>query len=328
MIPPTVTVADRALQVRRAWPSREGVTLELRDGPHIVPARLVAGEVMVGRPGEDPRLVDLAALARRGTVVSHRAGRRAVVRAADGSRFTKVVRRGRAASVLGAITRAEPFGRAFAMPAVLDSTDASVTFAAAPGLPLHQLGAELPPLEWEVIWATFARQWRTAVTCGPLPAEVHDAEAEAAVVCRWADQVTWLDEDLTRLADRAVGPLLSGPADPCVPTHRDLHDKQLLWDPAHGLWLLDVDTVCAAEPALDLGNLRAHATLRELQGLWSPVHAAVVRRTADGLAELAGVDAGRLRAYERSAELRLGCVYAFRPAWTSVAARLRRLADT
>lgn len=97
--------------------------------------------------------------------------------------------------------------------------------------------------------------------------------------------------------------------------HRDLHDKQIMWDPIAGPGLLDVDTACLGERALDLGNLRAHARWRTAQGLWTPAESAVVIDEIARVASVTGIDPARVSAYERATLIRLACVYAFRPPW-------------
>lgn len=99
--------------------------------------------------------------------------------------------------------------------------------------------------------------------------------------------------------------------------HRDLHDKQIMWDPVSGPGLLDVDTACRGERALDLGNLRAHARWRIEQGLWTSAEAAVVIDEIARVASAVGIDPARVSAYEQATLIRLACVYAFRPAWSN-----------
>src|SRR5699024_11859136 len=88
----------------------------------------------------------------------------------------------------------------------------------------------------------------------------------------------------------------AAPADPAR-VHRDLHDKQVLWQPDAPPGLLDVDTATLGDPALDVANLRAHATWRELQGLWSAEQSAVVREEVDRTALRLGIPPRELAAY-------------------------------
>lgn len=95
-----------------------------------------------------------------------------------------------------------------------------------------------------------------------------------------------------------------------------------MWDPVAGPGLLDVDTACLGERALDLGNLRAHARWRTEQGLWTPAEAAVVIDEIARVASAIGIDPGRVSVYERATLIRLACVYAFRPRWSDRTAAL------
>ena len=83
-----------------------------------------------------------------------------------------------------------------------------------------------------------------------------------------------------------------------------------------GPGLLDVDTACLGERALDLGNLRAHARWRTEQGLWTPAEAAAVINEIARVASVAGIEPGRVSVFERATLIRLACVYAFRPRWS------------
>lgn len=78
--------------------------------------------------------------------------------------------------------------------------------------------------------------------------------------------------------------------------------------------MLDIDTLCVGEAALDLANVLVHLHLRGLQGL-VPAAAAAQAAAAllDGYRPPAPVVA-RLDAYADAARPRLACVYGFRPA--------------
>ncbi len=123
--------------------------------------------------------------------------------------------------------------------------------------------------------------------------------------------------------------LIPGAAVELVPCHRDLHDRQFLFgagDPA----LLDFDSLCLSDCAVDPANLLAHLALRRLQGL-SDADAAGVRACSEALIEGLGRQNDRpffqrLRFYEATTLLRLASVYAMRPRWKSVCPDLVRLA--
>ncbi|GAA1641044.1 MULTISPECIES: hypothetical protein [Brevibacterium] len=282
--------------------------------------------------GTDPDLPGLARLldgptASGNRLVSHRPGRRAVVALADGT-FAKCVRHGKAAAILAGQDRALAFTAGFTLPRVLDADDATVHLSRVPGVELHDPRAL--GVNWERAWTDCLGAWdRADARALPDSTPTHTAGDEAGVLDEWRDRSDGLlgglasrldpllDEVTARLRDSA-GTLRWGPV------HRDLHDKQLMWDAVEGPGLLDVDTACRGERELDLGNLSAHATWRRAQGIWSPAEAEAVTRAIAGVTSAGGYDRSRLRLYERASLLRLVCVYAFRPRW---AARTGALLD-
>lgn len=326
VLPPESVDLDGAVwHVARAWTSGDGrMSVELRRGQAVRAGHWDGARLEVLPPNADPRLPALAAvLARRGpagTVVSHRAGRRAVVRGADGV-FHKVVRPGRASGVLAGVAQAAAFDGPFRTPAVLDHDPSVVTFAALPGRSLHD-AAGWSPTDWRHAWHDVLTAWTRGVSHGVRMAgrPVHDAAAEAGVLRDWVRRAEPYGSPAPGWAEaceRAVSRLLDlGPADGGpVPIHRDLHDKQLLWDAASGPGLLDADTACAGDPGVDLGNLRAHARWRHVQGLWTAEQSAVVLARIEAAASEVGCSPRRLAVFAEAARLRLSCVYALRPRW-------------
>lgn len=328
-LPPATLVVDgRPLPVTRAWPDSGGARLAVEldddgarragflhaDGPELLPS------------GRDPKLKALVRLAATGDVVSHRPGRRAVVRVDD--RFVKIVRRGRADGILRGIEHAAAFDGPFRTPAVLDHDESTVVFAALPGIGLHD-PAPFSLRRWRQAWEAVCAAWVKGSSVAPdAQTPVHDAEAEAGVLTGWVDRVApWLDDAETsrETAERMAARLRRLSERELAPAHRDLHDKQLLAgeDGETAPGLLDVDTACRADPALDLGNLRAHATLRRRQGIWDAEQSRTVAEAVTDAAARRGVPTEVLRTYELAALLRLGCVYAVRPRHTAVAAALR-----
>lgn len=280
----------------------------------------------------DPDLPGLARLldgptARGNRLVSHRPGRRAVVALADGT-FAKCVRRGKAAAILAGQDRALAFAAGFTLPRVLDADDATVLLSRVPGVELHDPRAL--GVNWERAWTDCLGAWdRTDAQALPDSMPTHTADDEAGVLEDWrnrsdgllgglAVRLDALLDEVTMQLRASARPLRWGPV------HRDLHDKQLMWDEAAGPGLLDVDTACRGERELDLGNLSAHATWRRAQGIWSPAEAEAVTCAIAGVTSAGGYDRSRLRLYERATLLRLVCVYAFRPRW---AARTGALLD-
>ncbi|WP_035280754.1 phosphotransferase family protein [Brevibacterium album] len=344
--PASVLLDGETWTIRRAWPGTEERTAveAVSAGGHVRAGFSDASGIRLHPYGADPRLPALAASARAGSVVSHRPGRRAVVRSADGSRYTKVVREGRSRTILDGIGSAEAFAGPFRTPEVLGSDASTVTFAALPGRSLHR-PEDFSAVEWERAWGEVLRAWCAAVGTGSATGTasaadsagagadaqrstpVHGGGAEARVLRQWRDRAAGLlgaeARAYSAAVERTAEELSILPAPRLVPAHRDLHDRQLLWTPEAGPGLLDVDTACLADPGLDLGNLRAHARWRSRQGVWSSGQAAVVAEHVDAVAHRAGVAPASLELHERSALLRLGAVYAFRPAWVEAARELR-----
>ena len=337
-VPSLVRCGDDTVVVERAWPS---VRVE-GDGGRVIriegrdrDARLRAGRLIVSGPpnaprhevllsafGQDRKLPALREAAPEGTLVVHRLGRRAVVRQED--RFVKVLRPASAAGVghrcrLGAEIAA---AAGFVAPDVLSREEGRIDLAVVPGLDLHSAGESIDLLSWATAWGAWADAWPRLARAGAdratLPA--HTAEDELAGLVTWLDHthacaaLPTLQRELVLRCRALADELGSTTPDPAVVSHRDLHDKQLLWD-GNRIGLLDLDTLALAEPACDLANLAVHARLRTHQGLWSPNHRDVVLEHVDRVAGELEVSSRRLQAYAEATRLRLTMLYAFRPRW-------------
>jgi hypothetical protein len=103
-----------------------------------------------------------------------------------------------------------------------------------------------------------------------------------------------------------------------VLAHRDLHDRQLFRIDGE-VALLDFDLLCQADSALDAANLIAHLRWRAMQGLFGADEAtaeAGSRALLEGLDRNAEPDFDRrLAFYQATAFLRLALVYRVRPPW-------------
>lgn len=332
--------------VLRAWPrARDHLLLELGPAHAPVPAQWfgspavtaaeashlpesvrpdrdgAGGRLLLQPAGVDRRLTGLArTLADPGMeLISHRPGRRAVVRGPadrlDGCTYTKVVRPSRVASL------AERAHQAAALdlrtPAVLavDEWAGSVTTSAVPGTGLnavlttpdaaracHATGAEL------------ARLHRQPIPDG-LP--IHDLQAELDVLDRW---LAWADHfdapapfagRLNKPYDTLRTQTFDGPAGDVRPVllHRDFHDGQVLVD-GDRVGLIDFDLMAVGDPALDLGNLIAHLELRELQGMLEDA-TPLVEAALEGYRPQPDVRR-RIPVYRAVTRRRLGALYAFR----------------
>ncbi|OLT18271.1 hypothetical protein BJF80_16115 [Serinicoccus sp. CUA-874] len=249
----------------------------------------------------------------------HRPGRRAVVHTAKG--YLKVVRPGRAEAVAAGSrvgTRLAD-GAGLGSATVLATTGDTVRFAALPGIPVQRLSADPA---WPAVWDAWADAWTTWQTLPAPDLPEHGPGHEAEVLRTWARRADavgvlagtpWADR-----LERTAAALETSPRMRTVPAHRDLHDGQVLWD-GERLALIDLDTVCRAEPALDLANLEAHARLRRAQGLWSGRAARVVGQAVDRVAGAGGVEEDRMALMRRATLARLAAVYAFRPRWRETA---------
>ncbi|CAN5210975.1 hypothetical protein BH24ACT1_BH24ACT1_07870 [soil metagenome] len=363
--------SGRMLQLRRAWPRHPGhLLLDYRDGEASVAGQWFADRdrlqavaeqtasvspngvscdadvgVLLQRRGVDRRLPVLTDVVANGeaTLVVHRPERRAVVRRTRSSATTyvKVVRPGRALpgtaelpglrvpSVLGAqphrgtIEHAELAGRAL-HDLLGDAGDGSTgtdtvsrAFGAA-GRAVRALHATTPPAE--------------------IPS--HRPDDEVAVTARWVNHALAhpvLDRVDRARATAALEELrtdLGALASPSTLTlvHRDLHDKQVLVVDGDDAGILDLDTLAAGDPALDVANLLAHLELRVLQGHCGPdVSAAAGEAFLDEYRPDRELRK-RCDAFADATRLRLACVYAFRPRWRNLASHLlastRRFAMT
>lgn len=312
-----MTALRRLSGVRRAWPDKDrSLSVEVlrssdRGQPRLRAGRISAdGRLSLLPYAQDPALPGLSPQL-DGRLVVHRAGRRAVVLGDE--RATKLLRRGRAAAA-DPSTASTAFDRTgLRTPEVLERGDSHLDLAVLPGRTLHDLGGHGLPG-----WERLAQVWPNLTGVeAELPR--HGPEEEAAVLRRWLGHVhdhraLGPDSGLRSLSARVerVCALLEQGTGPLVVAHRDLHDKQLLWD-GEELGLLDLDTASRAEAALDLGNLAAHVELMEITGRLGPSSYRLVLGLLDDVATWMPTSTARLRAYTQAARLRLACVHAFRP---------------
>ncbi|MDH3693547.1 MAG: phosphotransferase, partial [Gammaproteobacteria bacterium] len=98
--------------------------------------------------------------------------------------------------------------------------------------------------------------------------------------------------------------------------HRDFYEKQILIDGDETI-LLDFDTLCMADPALDVGNFIAHLELNRLQGILEIENAKAIFSDAYEGCQSDEFQR-RVMIYTQSAALRLACLYAFWPRWRRV----------
>ncbi|WP_210397889.1 phosphotransferase family protein [Motiliproteus sediminis] len=158
--------------------------------------------------------------------------------------------------------------------------------------------------------------------------QLHRAEDELALLQRWVPLTRALFPALAAPLERVWGRVERGllrlPAAQPVLCHRDYYDKQFIVSESHTV-LLDLDTLCRADPALDIGNFLAHMQLLELQRrgnaapLWRAFHAGYgLERRADPAA---------VTLYRMASLLRLACIHAFWSRWKHLALPLLEAAD-
>lgn len=328
-VPGVVESRGTRVAVRRAWPTtRGGLRFEGADDA----GRVRAGTITLGAVpkvrllghGEDPKLPDLPAAMAGGELVVHRYGKRAVVRKSE--EYVKVVRAGDAS----ALAESAEAGRRRALqagllaPEVLEAASGRLSTSPVPGAAFHSAARTATAQQWETWWGQWADRWPHFVVADDSGLASFSAADEVAVInaavgraLAWSalpDRTgrgrRWTAE-VCRALGRVRTPQLGV-------VHRDLHDKQLLAGP-HGIGVLDFDTVCLAEPALDLANLLVHAQWRAIQGVWSREQAIVACSAISRVRRALAVPEDRCVAYAHGTSLRLAALYAFRPRWGAVA---------
>jgi aminoglycoside phosphotransferase (APT) family kinase protein len=276
---------------------------------------------------DDGALPGLALWAGQGTMVSHRPGRRAVLRldGPDGGDFVKVVRPRRAVGVLaghrvmGELRCRHPRSVPV-VPAVVEAAaDAGVVILRhMPGRPLHDVLITGDGHQREVALAAVARSLAalreidvTDVGLGPA-ADGGDPDAWLGLISMHrpglADDYSDTRGTLPKMAPSLERPAL---------VHGDLHDRNVfLLDGEIGL--VDLDSLGVGDPAIDAGNLAAHIVLRAVQrGDGSVVG------HAEAAAFLAALDAGQREwDWTTNTLFRLACIYRFRRRWSHLATDL------
>jgi hypothetical protein len=99
--------------------------------------------------------------------------------------------------------------------------------------------------------------------------------------------------------------------------HRDYYEKQILVDRSQA-FMIDFDTICLSDPAIDVGNFLAHIKLADMQSLGSvkPLEEAFLESYGP---QPSGDFSARVEAYTQSTLLRLACLYSIWPQWRHLA---------
>lgn len=337
---------DRALgwgtartRVQRVEPYRGGglaLTLGTPGDPCWYRARGKKLDPLV--PAEDERIplcraraADLAA--GRLEVLSWRPGRRIVLSERTGARrILKGYRRGKSAAAADRHQRAQAVlvdhpDLGIARLEDHDEACAMLVFERVPGQPVH-----VQALDAETFRGLGAGLAALRERADTTSLDAFTADDELGVLAKLRERVTeWRGEPdgTAELHELVASALHSLPPAAQVPTHRDLHDGQLLVADDRPV-LLDFDLFARADPGLDPANLTAHFQLRVLQGLLGATQRGAdlgARAFLDGLNVALEPDfARRLRAYQAATFLRLALLYAIRPRWTELSPPLLDLA--
>ncbi len=151
----------------------------------------------------------------------------------------------------------------------------------------------------------------------------HRAADELALLQDWVLLTRNLRPELTDALELASDQVRAALAAQCgMPrlSHRDYYSKQVLYDGKQAV-LIDFDTLCMAEPALDIGNYLAHRTLAMLAGeLADPDETDAFLQAYDRKAPLPNTVS--ISTWRDAALLRLACLYALRSNWDTVSERL------
>lgn len=256
-------------------------------------------------------------------VLAWRPGRRVVI-AVEG-RVLKGFRRGRLESSARRHAQGVELSRAagLAAPDLLEVDEEACALVMRHVAGLRPAVAPASSAVFERLGAGLAR-FQVQAPSGELTR--HDAAAELAVLDELVERTRTLFGDLpagwARARAAVESALTRAGVGAFVPTHRDLHDGQVLAD-AERTALLDFDLLCVADAALDPANLLAHLSLRELQGLAMPGGAAACSGAFRcGLGMRTGGDARRLDAWQAVTFARLALVYRARPPWVGLCPRL------
>jgi aminoglycoside phosphotransferase (APT) family kinase protein len=280
----------------------------------------VTGAFVDRVPESDTALPGLAVWASKGKVLTHRPGRRAVVRAGD--RFVKLLRPERVEAlltrhrVLGELARRHP-DAVPAVPAVIHAQPSAgiVVQRRLRGHPLHDVLRGQDPE---------ARRWALAQVASMLAGlrRVDVADVSLPPASDGGDPTAWLElvathrpalvGDYTEV-HRALPPATAIRSRPAL-VHGDLHDRNVyLFGEAVGF--IDLDAFGIGDSAIDSGNLAAHIMLRALQRGDDPD---IGRAEVDAFLELTADDRAT-RGWAARTLFRLACLYQFRRRWSRLA---------
>jgi aminoglycoside phosphotransferase (APT) family kinase protein len=308
-------------EVLHPRPMRSWTGWRVTDGGDVVHGTYepVTGTFVDRVPESDTALPGLAVWASKGEVLTHRPGRRAVVRAGD--RFVKLLRPERVEALLTRHRVLEDLARRHpdavpAVPAVIHAHPSAgiVVLRRLRGHPLHEV-LRGPDAE--------ARRSALAQVASMLAglSRVDVADVALPPASDGGDPATWLElvathrpalvRDYTEV-HQALPPATAIGSRPAL-VHGDLHDHNVFLS-GEAASLIDLDAFGVGDSAIDSGNLAAHIMLRALQRGDGPDTG---RAEADAFLELAADDRAALWAARTL--FRLACLYQFRRRWSRLA---------
>jgi aminoglycoside phosphotransferase (APT) family kinase protein len=165
-------------------------------------------------------------------------------------------------------------------------------------------------------------------TCDLVPERTHTVADEIDLLEGWVRLVGEVEHLPAPVRDRTVaafervrGELGSVAGAPTALVHRDFYEKQVIIDEDRTV-LIDFDTLCRADPAIDLGNFIAHIRLARAKGISVSAGLEDSFLSAYGGGSVDDDLTARVRIYTQATLLRLVCLYSFWPRWRGVPERL------
>lgn len=153
----------------------------------------------------------------------------------------------------------------------------------------------------------------------------HTVEDELRLLKRWVAVVSQISPEMQLPLEEAFAEAEDALTrcqnfEPAL-VHRDFYEKQVLVN-GHQTVLIDFDTLCRSDPAIDLGNFLAHLKWAGLRHLGDAEHLEQAFLRGYGPIPAKKDFFARIEAYTETALLRLVCLYFFWPQWNHLADRV------
>lgn len=295
---------------------------EMIDGLAVLHDSLLLDDQAAASPGKT-----------RVHLVSHRLGRRAVLRIQaqrrGGNRIIKLFKKSSTHAVRALeITRCLAAG-AFSPHAGITVPETIGTLESwngymmreAEGAPLSMLGGKARARGISLAGQALAQLHHTGISAADASnvphLECHTAADETAILAEWVARVCKVlprhANALNAALTEIISALQSIEAAEAVVSHRDYHEQQLLVNSERAT-LIDFDTACYADPAIDLGNFLAHLDWRTCQTGVATNNEANRFLSAYALAG-GKLNPGSIAVYRKAARIRLACIYALTTNW-------------